>query len=216
MNDGGDGGERFGGRCVSDQSLVEEQRRLPFGSIESGGAPDPRGGPPSSYVWKLPDDCVDFLSATKSFGATNPSLDRLVRLLLSTSAVPRASRTAGNYPVRVRTTATEGGGSSGTGLGCELCDRCVYHPETRAGATSPTERKMVKRIIQWIERTTGAEVQVNPYDQLFKTEELGKGGGDFTGDFNPERMEVVEDVQVEPSLCEAAMFSCHRWEGAPL
>jgi methionine--tRNA ligase beta chain len=77
--------------------------------------------------------------------------------------------------------------------------KCTYIPDTRAGNT-PEGMNRVKGIIHWVEASTGVKCQVNQYDRLFKTEEPGKESGDYLDDINPDSLEVLQNVVVEPSV----------------
>lgn len=76
---------------------------------------------------------------------------------------------------------------------------CTLYPETRAGVT-PEGMSRVKGIIQWVEASTAVKVTVNQYDRLFKSEEPGRDTGNFLDDINPDSLEVLKDVLVEPSV----------------
>ena len=77
--------------------------------------------------------------------------------------------------------------------------KCTYLPDTRAGVT-PEGMNRVKGIIHWVESSTGVKCTVNQYDRLFIAEEPGKESGDYLQDINPESLEVLEGVMVEPSV----------------
>jgi methionine--tRNA ligase beta chain len=79
--------------------------------------------------------------------------------------------------------------------------KCTYYPETRAGVT-PEGMDRVKGIIHWVEASTGVSCKVNQYDRLFVAEEPGKESGDFLTDMNPDSLEVLEGVMVEPSVVD--------------
>lgn len=82
--------------------------------------------------------------------------------------------------------------------------KCTYLPDTRAGVT-PEGMKRVNGIIHWVEARTGVSCKVNQYDRLFKTEEPGKDSGDYLKDLNPDSLEVLEGVIVEPSVADDAV-----------
>jgi len=82
--------------------------------------------------------------------------------------------------------------------------KCSYFPDTRAGVT-PEGMQRVKGIIHWVEGTTGVKCKVNQYDRLFLAEEPGKESGDYLKDLNPNSLEVLENVLVEPSVAEDAL-----------
>jgi glutaminyl-tRNA synthetase len=81
---------------------------------------------------------------------------------------------------------------------------CTLYPETRAGVTPEGEAR-VNGIIQWVEASTAAKVQVMQYDRLFKVEEPGKESGEFTDDINTESLKIIKDVIVEPSVAMDAL-----------
>ena len=86
---------------------------------------------------------------------------------------------------------------------------CTLYPETRAGVTPEGEAR-VKGIIQWVEASTSAKVQVMQYDRLFKVEEPGKDSGEFTDDINTESLKIMNDVIVEPSVAMDALSMIDR------
>lgn len=81
---------------------------------------------------------------------------------------------------------------------------CTVDSETRAGVT-PEGMPRVKGIIQWVEASTGVKCTVNQYDRLFLTEEPGKDSGDYIKDINPNSLEVLNGVVVEPSVTKDAV-----------
>jgi glutaminyl-tRNA synthetase len=82
--------------------------------------------------------------------------------------------------------------------------KCSYFPDTRAGVT-PEGMQRVKGIIHWVEGTTGVKCKINQYDRLFLTEEPGKDSGDYLKDLNPDSLEVLDNVLVEPSVAKDAL-----------
>jgi methionine--tRNA ligase beta chain len=96
-----------------------------------------------------------------------------------------------------------------TGEPIEL--KCTYFPETRAGVTPEGEAR-VEGIIHWVEASKGVKCQVNQYDRLFLAEEPGKESGDFLDDINPNSLEVLTDVVVEPSVAEDAVGMLEKIE----
>ncbi len=81
--------------------------------------------------------------------------------------------------------------------------RCTYDPETRGG-DAPDGRK-VRGTLHWVSAAHAARAEVRLYDRLFgvpnpmSTEE----GGDFTDHLNPDSLEVLDEVPVEPALMDA-------------
>lgn len=82
--------------------------------------------------------------------------------------------------------------------------KCSYYPDTRAGVT-PEGMERVNGIIHWVEGNSGVRCKVNQYDRLFLAEEPGKESGDFLKDLNPESLEILENVYVEPSVADDAV-----------
>lgn len=82
--------------------------------------------------------------------------------------------------------------------------KCTYFPETRAGVT-PEGMKKAKGIIHWVDGKTAINCQVNQYDRLFLSEEPGKESGDYLQDLNPNSLEVINNVVVEPSVGKDAL-----------
>ncbi len=81
--------------------------------------------------------------------------------------------------------------------------RCTYDPETRGG-DAPDGRK-VKGTLHWVSARHAAPATVRLYDRLFMNPVPGAGeGGDFLKDLNPDSLEVLADVPVEPALAEVA------------
>jgi glutaminyl-tRNA synthetase len=86
----------------------------------------------------------------------------------------------------------------------------TYDPTTRGG-DAPDGRK-VKSTIHWVSAQHAADAEVRLYDRLFSkpnpddTEE----GEDFMDYLNPDSLEVIEGVKVEPMLAKASPAS--RWQ----
>ncbi len=103
--------------------------------------------------------------------------------------------------------------------------RCTYDPATRGG-NAPDGRK-VKGTLHWVSAPHAITAEVRLYDHLFKTE-FPEGGGrraeggepeeetagphpsalipqpiSFLDNINPDSLEVVRDVKLEPSLAAA-------------
>ncbi len=79
---------------------------------------------------------------------------------------------------------------------------CSYDPESRGGE-SPDGRK-VKGTIQWVEVQSAIPCKVNLYDRLFSNPnpEDVEEGKDFVDCLNPDSLEVLENVLVEPSILD--------------
>jgi len=81
--------------------------------------------------------------------------------------------------------------------------RCTYDPETRGG-DAPDGRK-VRGTLHWVSAAHAGRAEVRLYDRLFRVPNpmSTKEGGDFTDHLNPESLEVLDEVPVEPALMDA-------------
>ena len=81
--------------------------------------------------------------------------------------------------------------------------RCRYDPETRGG-DAPDGRR-VRGTLHWVSASRARRVRVRLYDRLFGVPNpmAAPEGGEFTDHLNPDSLEVIEDVPVEPALAEA-------------
>jgi glutaminyl-tRNA synthetase len=93
--------------------------------------------------------------------------------------------------------------------------RCTYIPETRGGVT-PEGMARVKGIIHWVDAANAAYCKVNQYDRLFTTDEPGKESGDFLQDINPDSLEVLDGVVIEPSVVDNAVDALKFYDTASL
>jgi glutaminyl-tRNA synthetase len=87
--------------------------------------------------------------------------------------------------------------------------RCTYDPETRGGNNPPDGRK-VKGTIHWVSEAHSVVAEVRLYDRLFMAQFPGSGDSDFLKQINPNSLEVLKDVRVEPALAQAEAES--RWQ----
>ena len=79
---------------------------------------------------------------------------------------------------------------------------CTYDPATRGG-DSPDGRK-VKGTIHWVSAAHAVDAEVRLYDRLFKIEEPGVTEGvDYREEMNPDSLQVVRGIKVEPALVDA-------------
>jgi len=88
-----------------------------------------------------------------------------------------------------------------TGIVTEL--HCTYDPETKSGMTG-SQRK-VKGTIHWVSIDHAVKTEVRLYDRLFIDEDPAnkKDGSDFKDYLNPDSLEVLEEVYIEPSILSA-------------
>ncbi len=78
---------------------------------------------------------------------------------------------------------------------------CTYIPESRSG--SDTSGINVKGTIHWVSVPHAKTAEVRLYERLFKVEDPGSEDGDFKDYINPDSMQVLPKVYIEPSLAEA-------------
>lgn len=80
--------------------------------------------------------------------------------------------------------------------------RCTYDPATRGG-NAPDGRK-VQGTIHWVAAAQAVPAEIRLYNQLFNRPDPG-AGGDVFADLNPDSLEVLTEVRVEPALAAAAL-----------
>ncbi len=77
----------------------------------------------------------------------------------------------------------------------------TYIPESKSG--QDTSGIQVKGTIHWVSIPHAIQAEVRLFDRLLIVEDAGELGDDFTKFINPESLEVITHVFVEPSLKEA-------------
>ena len=84
--------------------------------------------------------------------------------------------------------------------------RCTYDPQTKSG--QDTSGKKVKGVIHWVSAQHAAKITVRLYDNLFTKENPeDEADGDFTNNINPESLQTLSDVPVEPAIADATAGS---------
>ena len=80
--------------------------------------------------------------------------------------------------------------------------RCTYFPDSKSG--SDTSGIKVKGVTHFVSKAQALDVEVRMYDRLFTVEEpLADKERDFREVLNPDSLEVLNQVKVEPSLASA-------------
>jgi glutaminyl-tRNA synthetase len=89
---------------------------------------------------------------------------------------------------------------------------CTYDPATRGG-DAPDGRK-VKSTLHWVSAAHAVTGSVYLYDRLFNQEnaEDAPDGQDFLVNLNPDSLEVLPGIALEPSLAEAAPGVTYQFE----
>ncbi|MEL6308999.1 MAG: glutamine--tRNA ligase, partial [Chloroflexota bacterium] len=79
---------------------------------------------------------------------------------------------------------------------------CTYDPETKGGH-APDGRR-VKATLHWVSAEHAVEAEARLYNHLF-TEEVPDGDDekDFTEFINPESVEIIDPVYIEPAVKSA-------------
>ena len=90
--------------------------------------------------------------------------------------------------------------------------RCTYAPDTRGG-DAPDGRK-VKATLHWVSGQHAVPAQVRLYDRLFKNTDPNDvpEGEDFTFNINPDSLEIIDNVLLEPSLATAVYGDFFQFE----
>lgn len=78
---------------------------------------------------------------------------------------------------------------------------CSYLPDSKSG--NDTSGLTVKGTIHWVSVAHAHTAQVNLYDRLFRVEDPSNEDGDFKDYINPDSMQVLDEVYIEPSLAVA-------------
>ncbi len=80
--------------------------------------------------------------------------------------------------------------------------RCTYDPQTKSG--EDTSGKKIKGVVHWVSVRHATNVTVRLYNTLFTKENPeNEEDGDFTNNINPESLETLREVPVEPAIASA-------------
>jgi glutaminyl-tRNA synthetase len=78
---------------------------------------------------------------------------------------------------------------------------CTYFPESKSG--NDTSGINVKGTIHWVSAAHAKTAEVRLYDRLFSVESPDSEEGDFKDYLNPDSMEALNNVYIEPYLANA-------------
>jgi hypothetical protein len=94
---------------------------------------------------------------------------------------------------------------------CEGCNKdangnvtevlCTYLPESKSG--SDTSGLSVKGTIHWVSIAHAKTAEVRMYDRLFRVEDPSNEEGNFKDYINPDSMNILPSVYIEPALASA-------------
>lgn len=78
---------------------------------------------------------------------------------------------------------------------------CTYLPESKSG--NDTSGLTVKGTIHWVSAAHAKTAEVRMYDRLFRVEDPSNEDGDFKEYINPDSMQVLQEIYIEPELANA-------------
>jgi glutaminyl-tRNA synthetase len=89
---------------------------------------------------------------------------------------------------------------------------CTYDPATRGG-NAPDGRK-VKSTIHWVSAAHALSAEVRIYENLFTKEDANEveEGQDWIANLNPDSLEIIPEVKLEPSLLSAEAGDRYQFE----
>jgi glutaminyl-tRNA synthetase len=88
--------------------------------------------------------------------------------------------------------------------------RCTYDPETKGGF-APDNRR-VKATLHWVSAQHAVEAEARLYNHLFTVENPDADAKDFTEYLNPQSMEVIAPIYLEPSITSATVGDRFQFE----
>jgi glutaminyl-tRNA synthetase len=88
---------------------------------------------------------------------------------------------------------------------------CTYDPESRGGGTA--DGRKVRGTLHWVSANHAVEAEVRLYEHLFLNEDPNEveEGADFTANLNPNSLEILTSVKVEPNLAGATPGSRYQF-----
>ncbi len=78
---------------------------------------------------------------------------------------------------------------------------CTYLPESKSG--HDTSGLTVKGTIHWVSIAHAKTAEVRMYDRLFRVEDPSSEEGNFKDYINPDSMQIIPSVYIEPALADA-------------
>ncbi len=78
---------------------------------------------------------------------------------------------------------------------------CTYLPESKSG--NDTSGLTVKGTIHWVSVAHAKTAEVRMYDRLFRVEDPSSEEGNFKDYINPDSMQIIPSVYIEPGLANA-------------
>jgi glutaminyl-tRNA synthetase len=87
--------------------------------------------------------------------------------------------------------------------------RATIDTESLRGATAA---RRVKGTIHWVSAAHAIDAEVRLYDRLFQSADPGEGGRDPLSDLNPNSLDILRQVKVEPDLATAVHGARFQFE----
>jgi glutaminyl-tRNA synthetase len=87
--------------------------------------------------------------------------------------------------------------------------RATIDTESLRGATAA---RRVKGTIHWVSAAHAIDAEVRLYDRLFQSADPGESGRDPLSDLNPNSLDILRQVKVEPDLASAVHGSRFQFE----
>ncbi len=78
---------------------------------------------------------------------------------------------------------------------------CTYFPDSKSG--QDTSGLKAKGVIHWVSIAHAKTAEVRLYDRLFKVEDPANAEGDFKDHINPDSLEILPSIYIEPELANA-------------
>lgn len=78
---------------------------------------------------------------------------------------------------------------------------CTYLPDSKSG--EDTSGVNVKGTIHWVSKAHAKKAEIRSYDRLFSVEAPDSEEGDFKDYLNPDSIEIINEVYIEPFLANA-------------
>jgi glutaminyl-tRNA synthetase len=78
---------------------------------------------------------------------------------------------------------------------------CTYYPDSKSG--SDTSGIKAKGTLHWVNAATALNGEVRLYDRLFTVENPLEEGTDFLSKVNPDSMQVLANVKLEPEMASS-------------
>lgn len=86
---------------------------------------------------------------------------------------------------------------------------CTYFPDSKSG--EDTSGLKAKGVIHWVSIPHAKTAEVRLYDRLFRVEDPATAEGDFKDHINPDSLELLKSVYIEPELANATVGDSYQF-----